>query len=458
MSEFYNLFKSRLESAEEMPPTEVWSSIENRLDENLQIKRLQRRYRVLRIAVCFLAVILVKQLSDSNLRINGNGKYSAVSAAGLVQDSGSLINGERPSAGTPVTAVGKTENQDLYGPAKGKSAGDNVLGTQDTRIKNSSIGTADLKESGSGLTTLAGREPETTNPASGQGRTDFKTLHSINDNADSLSLAPHKLSRAPESKPQPALVSSSKQKNILKHKTPVVFLSAVASKDYYFNNTVKGNDFDNETEEQIRERESNSFSYTLGLLAEFRLSHKWSIQSGLTFSAVNSNISPAVVRGRDYQGGVKFILPTTYGLAVIHDHDDMYPREGDSLHLYGRTGQQLYYLSIPLLLKYQAFQGKKISLTPAAGFALNLITKSKIKASVVKNINQVKQVSASLNGLKNNFYSAYLGLEASYRINPKIALSVQPVLRYSLTSFNSNVPVKNSLNSIAIFGGVKISL
>jgi hypothetical protein len=458
MSDFYNLFKSRLESAEEMPPPEVWNGIEQRLDENLHIQRLQRRFRFLRIAVCFLALILAKQLRDSTLKQNGPGKFIPASAVGLVQDS---INPIGKESNPPVRAAvenGAEENQISYGAAGMEPAGNTVSGTRETGISPSSAGTDDLKETAAGSTGLPGQEPGVSSLPSGQQGTDFKTGQVKNTDLDSLSIEPQKNTGEKGSEALLSPAAATRQKNILKNKTPVILLTALLSKDFYFNNTVKGNDFDNESEGEIRDRETNGFSYTLGLLAEYKFSQKWSVQSGLTYSTVNSNIAPSVVKGRNYQGGVKFVLPTTYGLAIIHDHDDMNPRPGDSLHLYGRTAQQLYYLSIPLLLKYQIVSGKKITLTTTAGFALNLITNAKVNASVVKNINQVRQVSASLNGLKHNFYSTYLGLETAYRINPRIALSLQPALRFSLTSFNNNVPVKNSLNSIAVFGGVRISL
>lgn len=456
MSDFYKLFKERLESDEQMPPPEAWENIEKELDESLRVKRLYKYSMTLRVAAaCVLILFAVLQTTDS-YHLKTGSKYI----------SGNTIKKYSKSSNNKTAALTqdfKGDNTVTYSSQKtlGKLQSNKTNNNNEVQV-NSNISSSQEKQS-----TLSNINSLSQNIFPAHLNVTAKSLKN-NSTQQKLSSAFYAaandslhLQHDSSIKKQEDVTSSAGVANHLKikKKLPSFSLTAFFSNDINFNNTEQGSDIDYGNESEIQEREANNFSFNVGMLAGYRFSKKWSLQSGLSFSTVNNNIAPCFAKGRDYDGTVKFVLPTTYGLAVIKNNNaGNPPRDGDSLHLFGNSSQKLNYLTVPVLLNYQWFSTKKIELTTSVGIGINFITSSKFSGSVLRNTNQVKQVTANIDGLRKDFYTGYIGMSAGYNVSKKIILYVEPLLRYSLTSFNKNVPVRNSLNSISLSGGIKIPL
>ena len=90
--------------------------------------------------------------------------------------------------------------------------------------------------------------------------------------------------------------------------------------------------------------------YTVGLLAEYRLSKKYSLQAGISLSNSFTSIDSTVVRAMpDNAGTYRFKLATTYGLAEIR-RKLINPQSGDSIRL-DDASLHLQYLTIPVTTK-----------------------------------------------------------------------------------------------------------
>src|SRR6266496_2562664 len=183
--------------------------------------------------------------------------------------------------------------------------------------------------------------------------------------------------------------------------------------------------YDNQDQLAVAKREKPDASYTLGLLAEHRLSKKYSMQAGISLSNSFTSISSTVIRAiPDNSGTYKFKLATTYGLAEIKK-TGINPQNGDSIRLKDASFH-LQYVSIPVTAKYEIKHGN-----------FNI---------------------SGLAGLKKTFITLIAGGEASYTVNKRMSVGVSPAIRYSVTPVNEGTPIKTFPVSISTAAFVKIKL
>ena len=61
-------------------------------------------------------------------------------------------------------------------------------------------------------------------------------------------------------------------------------------------------------------------------------------------------------------------------------------------------------------------------------------------------------------GLKNTFFTLVVGAEASYSINKRIGVGINPVIRYAITPINKGTPIKTYPISLGIAATVRVKL
>jgi len=214
--------------------------------------------------------------------------------------------------------------------------------------------------------------------------------------------------------------------------------------------------YDNQDQLAVANRERPDPSYTVGLLAEYQLSKKYSLQAGISLSNSFTSIDSTVVRAMpDNSGTYRFKLATTYGLAEIK-RTGINPQNGDSIRL-DDASLHLQYFSVPITIKYQIKPGN-FNFSGLAGIGINRIVNEKMEVEYVNNANTETEVVEKIEGLKKTFITLIAGAEASYNINGRMSIGISPTIRYSLTPVNQGTPVKTFPITISTAASMKIKM
>jgi hypothetical protein len=233
------------------------------------------------------------------------------------------------------------------------------------------------------------------------------------------------------------------------------YIIPYGSFDHVINKSEEEYEFNHEDASEVEKREKSGISYTAGLLFEYSLSKKISLQSGLSISNSFTSISPTIIKAfRDNSGQYKFKLATTYGLAEIKKTG--IPQSGDSI-LLNSASMHLQYFSIPMLMKINLKPGK-FTFSAATGLAVNRIIGDKAQVNFATATAHETETVEKIEGLKNTFFTIVAGAEASYSINKRIAVGISPGIRYAITSVNKGTPVKTYPVTVGVGAGLHINL
>jgi len=214
--------------------------------------------------------------------------------------------------------------------------------------------------------------------------------------------------------------------------------------------------YDNQDQLAVASRERPDPSYTAGILAEYRLSRKYSLQAGISLSNSFTSIDSTVVRARpDNAGTYRFKLATTYGLAEIR-RTGINPQNGDSIRL-DDASLHLQYISVPVIIKYQIKPGN-FNISGLAGVGINRLTNEKMEVEYVSNANNETEIVEKIEGLKKTFITFIAGAEAGYNINRRMSIGISPTILYSLTPVNEGTPVKTFPITISTAALLKIRM
>ncbi len=105
--------------------------------------------------------------------------------------------------------------------------------------------------------------------------------------------------------------------------SPNIAFSHLRDEDHHYGNP---------DSREFERNETASYSYSLGVLIDYRLNNKWSLQSGVSLSTIKMNIEPEKIYAeRDNQGSVKYQINTSSGKGYILPSFSNNPRIGDSL-------------------------------------------------------------------------------------------------------------------------------
>ncbi len=237
---------------------------------------------------------------------------------------------------------------------------------------------------------------------------------------------------------------------------PMFSLTAFFSPDIISNNLQEGKRmFREDDRNEIKQKESPGFSFSTGLVVNYRIKPKWSISAGLVSSTITKNIRQKNVYARpDNNGNVRFRINCSSGYSYITVKSASTPNAGDSLSA-TNSKSILNYFSIPLSLQYH-FNAGRFSISPGAGISSNFLTKSSIETNIQNGTNSDNQVLNNIEGLKKTYLQGLTTLAADYRLNKSISLNCTPTLRFALTSINQNSPVKSYQSSLGLSTGLSL--
>jgi hypothetical protein len=215
--------------------------------------------------------------------------------------------------------------------------------------------------------------------------------------------------------------------------------------------------FREEDRREIEKNERNNFSSTFGVLIDFKISKKLSLQSGITFSSWITHIHPRTIYARpDNQGEINYRFNCAAGYSYFAINSLPAPVSGDSLQALN-SNNTLQYVSVPFMIKY-ILGAKKFNVVPGIGLSANFLTKGQIKTTIATNAGDVKASSNSIEGLKPLYFSGLANIAFQYNFNKAFSFALIPTARFSLSSINKNAPVKTNLYSLGFAGAIVVRL
>lgn len=215
--------------------------------------------------------------------------------------------------------------------------------------------------------------------------------------------------------------------------------------------------YQQENANEIEKEEKHEFSYTFGLLVNYKINKQWGLQSGLTVSNTNIIIQPKTIYAQpDNTGSIKYRINTSSGYGYVLPSYISSPVTGDSLYAFTST-HSLQYIGIPLAVSYNITRGK-FNLNTVAGISANFLTSAKLATSVENGIDNSTESVNSLQGVKKVYFSGLAGIGVDYKLTNKTALTFAPVMRFALNPINKDATVKSYPMSLGFAVGLKINL
>ncbi len=205
----------------------------------------------------------------------------------------------------------------------------------------------------------------------------------------------------------------------------------------------------------IKHREVNEPSFSGGILATRQFTNHWGLQSGLVYTSTQIGISPQKMYALQLPGGdIAYKFITSSGYAYIKLGIGQPPAVGDSITT-SDAKHLLKHISVPLAIKYTVGKNK-FTISPSAGIEANFISSAKVEVGVDLASNREIVTVNKMEGIKSFYWSAVTGVEASYQLNKKLSVNVQPVFHYALGSITENNVVETFPRSFGIRAGVTI--
>ncbi len=236
----------------------------------------------------------------------------------------------------------------------------------------------------------------------------------------------------------------------------------------YFMRPASGND---DLSRQISSSEQSQISYSGGVGFAYKISRKFSIQSGLYYSSVGQEVggisSFGGFRPYDYtKGDDNFKVLTSTGLIYTSNSDvflldgsgdrvqtrytrDVFdPAKANLSYLSSSLYQNFSYLEMPIILRYK-FIDKTIDFNLIGGLSYNLLVNNSVHTMV--DGNKYKVGTTDLNPF---MVSSSLGMGMEYNLSEKFSLNLEPTFRYYLNPFGSIPGITVHPYSFGIFSGL----
>ncbi|MGC1392110.1 MAG: outer membrane beta-barrel protein [Bacteroidales bacterium] len=245
-------------------------------------------------------------------------------------------------------------------------------------------------------------------------------------------------------------------------------IAALASPTYYssFNS---GNE---QLNGQVTSPEEPLFSYSGGVAFSYKISKRFSIQSGIYYSSLGQKVDgiysfSGFQKYNNSKGGPNFIVPTTSGtvyannpdvfltaygngkVLTAYNNDVFDPKKASLQYISNSLTQNLSYLELPVIVRYKVID-KMIGVNLVGGLSYNLLVNN--SAYAMKDGS--KYSVGDTKGLNPLALSSSLGLGMEYNLSDKLSLNIEPTFRYYLNPFSVATGSFIHPYSIGVFSGV----
>jgi hypothetical protein len=245
-------------------------------------------------------------------------------------------------------------------------------------------------------------------------------------------------------------------------------ITAMASPTYY-SSFSSGSD---ELSKQLAASEQALISYSGGVAFSYKISKRFTIQSGLYYSSLDQKVdginSFSGFRPYDVtKGDHNFEVLTTTG-TVYTSNPDVYlsadgtnrivsaysndvfdPKKASLEPVSNSLDQNFSYLELPVVLKYKIVD-KTIGINVIGGLSYNMLVHNSVYTTVDGN----KYPIGDTKGLNPLTLSSSLGMGMEYNFSDKLSLNLEPTLRYYLNPFSVTTGSYTHPYSFGIFSGV----
>jgi hypothetical protein len=214
------------------------------------------------------------------------------------------------------------------------------------------------------------------------------------------------------------------------------------------------------------------FSYSGGVAFSYKISKRFSIQSGLYYSSLGQKVD-GIYSFSGFQkyisskGGPNFEVPTTSGtvytsnpdvflaaygngkVLTAYTNDVFDPQKASLQYISNSLTQNLSYLELPVILRYKIID-KTIGINLIGGLSYNLLVNN--SAYAMKD--GTKYPVGDTKGLNPLALSSSLGMGMEYNLSGKLSLNLEPTFRYYLNPFSVTTGSFIHPYSFGIFSGV----
>jgi opacity protein-like surface antigen len=226
---------------------------------------------------------------------------------------------------------------------------------------------------------------------------------------------------------------------------------------------------ENEAVSQAMASEKTVLSYSGGLALSYKITRRFSIQSGLYYSAIGKELTGiAAYSGfEDHfytKGSPNFMVLTSNG-PVYTSNNDIFLTDGlstdriqtsynnnvfdpvkESLtYLDNSIRQSFSYLELPVILRYKVVD-KALDFNIIGGLSSNLLVNNSVYASS----NGTRTEVGTTDGM--NLITLGMGME--YNFSNNLSLNLEPTFRYYINPFNEIPGMKIHPYSFGIFSGI----
>jgi hypothetical protein len=245
-------------------------------------------------------------------------------------------------------------------------------------------------------------------------------------------------------------------------------IAAMASPTYYSGINSGSDALSN----QIISSDEPLFSYSGGLSFSYKISKRFSIQSGLYYSSLGQKLDginsySGFQQYSSSKGGHNFEVLTSTGTVYTSNPDvfllssgsdrvvtaytkDVFdPNKASLQPLSNSLNQNFSYLEFPVILRYKLVD-KTVGINLIGGLSYNLLVHNSVSATLDGNIYPVGDTK----GLNPLSLSSSLGMGMEYNVSSKLSLNLEPTFRYFLNPFSVTTGTYIHPYSFGIFSGV----
>jgi hypothetical protein len=225
--------------------------------------------------------------------------------------------------------------------------------------------------------------------------------------------------------------------------------------------------------EQVRSAEQPVVSYGGGIALSYKLSKRFSLQSGLYYSSFENQLSGITTFGgyRQYdqtKGNVNFKMQTSNGMVLVSNPDiylvdnlsgsrltnyhdkGSFDQVKSSLEYLGSSLQQnMSYLELPLILRYKLVD-RALGFNIVGGLSSNFLVNNSVYAS----LDGEKLQIAETEDLRQLIMSSSIGMGFEYSLGKGVSFNFEPTFRYFLNPSNGTGSISLHPYSIGIFSGL----
>jgi hypothetical protein len=245
-------------------------------------------------------------------------------------------------------------------------------------------------------------------------------------------------------------------------------IAAMASPTYYSSFSSGSNGLS----QQLMASEEPLFSYSGGVAFSYKISKRFSIQSGLYYASLGQKVD-GISSFSGFQpfdntkGDHNFEVLTTLGTVYTNNPDIFLssdasgrintpftvdvidPKKASLQPVNTSLNQNFSYLELPVILRYKIVD-KTIGINLIGGLSYNML----VHNSVYTTLDGNKFPVGDTKGLNPLSLSSSFGMGMEYNISGKLSLNLEPTFRYYLNPFNITSGSYIHPYSFGIFSGV----